>query len=130
MTSRFMRKVFVFAALHLALLGGVMSAQFEVSADDMREMEDTVRDLDSHVALKEKEAAAAARGMAAYFQKLEAHYAATPATADAVGFARKSHELADQVAKAVEGGDFEAAADSVGQLTRSCKTCHDVYKNK
>jgi soluble cytochrome b562 len=125
-----MRKAFVFAALHLALLSSVLSAQFEISADDMRTIEDTVKSLDSNVALKDKAALAEARELSAYFKQVETFYAATPETADAVGFARKSHALADAAAKAIEAGEFDTAAESVGQLTRSCKTCHDVYKNK
>jgi cytochrome c556 len=30
--------------------------------------------------------------------------------------------------KAIEANDFDAAGEAVNQLTRSCKTCHAVYK--
>lgn len=125
-----MRKTLVFLALQLALLGGVVSATFEIRDDDMRDIEDTLKSLDSNVALKDRKAAAEARELQSYFQLVEQFYAAQPDKADAVGFSRKSHELAAQVRAAVEAGNFDAAGDAVGLLTRSCKTCHDVYKEQ
>jgi hypothetical protein len=125
-----MRKTLLFMALQLALLGGVMSATFEIRDDDMRDIEDTLKSLDSNVALKDRKAATEARELQAYFQQVEQFYAAQPDKADAVGFSRKTHELAVQVRAAVEAGNFDAAGDAVGLLTRSCKTCHDVYKEK
>lgn len=125
-----MRKTLVFIVLHLALLGGVASAQFEIRDDDMRDIEDTLKSLDSNVALKQRKAAAEAAELHAYFQKVEGVYAAKPDAADGVGFSRKTVELAAQVRAAVEAGNFDAAGDAVGLLTRSCKTCHDVYKEK
>jgi cytochrome c556 len=123
-----MRKTLVFIALHLALLGGVASAQFEIRDDDMRDIEETLKSLDSNVALKQRKAAAEAAELQAYFQQVEAFYAAKPDAADGVAFSRKTLELAARVRAAVEAGNFDAAGDAVGQLTRSCKTCHDVYK--
>ena len=125
-----MRKTLIFMALQLALLGGVMSATFEIRDDDMRDIEDTLKSLDSNVALKDRKAAGEARELQDYFQQVERFYAVQPDKADAVGFSRKTVELAARVRAAVESGDFDAAGDAVAQLARSCKTCHDVYKEK
>lgn len=125
-----MRKTLAFIALHLALLGGVAGAQFEIRDDDMRDIEDTLKSLDSNVALQQRKAAAEAAELQAYFQQVEAVYAAKAGAADGVAFSRKTHELAARVRAAVEAGDFDAAGEAVNQLTRSCKTCHDVYKEK
>jgi soluble cytochrome b562 len=125
-----MRKTFIFMALQLALLGGVMCATFEIRDDDMRDIEDTLKSLDSNVALQDRKAAAEARELQAYFQQVEQFYATQPGKADAVGFSRKTHELAARVRTAAEAGNFDAAGDAVGQLTRSCKTCHDVHKER
>lgn len=125
-----MRKTLIFAALQLVLLGGVLSATFEIRDDDMRDIEDTLKSLDSNVALKDRKAAGEARELQDYFQQVERFYAAQADKADAVGFSRKTVELAAQVRAAVEAGNFDAAGDAVGLLTRSCKTCHDVYKEK
>jgi hypothetical protein len=116
--------------LSFALLGSVSSAPFEVAADDMRDIEDTFKSLDSNVSLKDPKAAAEAQELVAYFKKVEGFYAAKPETADAVGFARKTHTLAAELAQSVQARNFDAAVDTVGQLTRSCKACHDVYKQQ
>lgn len=125
-----MRKTAVFIALQLALVGSVLCAAFEVSDDDMRDIEDTFKSLDSNVTLKDKKALAEAQELVAYFKKVEGFYAAKPETADAVEFSRKSHTAAAELAHAVEAGNFDAAVAQVQELQRSCKRCHDVYKQK
>ena len=124
-----MRKTLLVLLAQFALLGTVASAPVDIDADLMRGIDDTAKSLDSNVAQKDgKDAAAEARELVDTFTRIEAHYAATPDTADAVGFAHKTQELASQALKAIEAQDFDAAGDAVSQLTRSCKSCHDVYK--
>jgi len=126
-----MRPKTAFLLSQLVLLSSVASAQFEVTADAMRDIEDTTKSLDSNVALKEtKNAVTEAKELVSFFRQVEAYYAQQPNAADAVGYARKTHELAAQALAALEAQNFDQAGDSVNALTRSCKTCHDVYKNK
>ena len=126
-----MRPKTAFLLSQLVLLGSVASAQFEITADAMRDIEDTAKSLDSNVALKEtKNAVTEAKELVSFFRQVEAYYAQQPNAADAVGYARKTHELAAQALVALEAQNFDQAGDSVNALTRSCKTCHDVYKNK
>jgi len=126
-----MRTPIVFLTLTLALLGGVMSDTFEITADAMRDIEDTTKSLDSNVALKDaKTAVNEAKQLVAFFRQVEGFYAQKGDAADAVGYARKTHELAAQTLAAVEAQDFDRAGDTVSALARSCKSCHDVYKNK
>ena len=117
--------------LQFALLGSALcaAAAVDVDGDLMRGVDDTAKSLDSDVAMKDDKAAAAdARSLVETFARIESHYGQKPETADAVGFAHKSQELAAQALKAIEAQDFDAAGDAVAQLTRSCKTCHEVYK--
>jgi cytochrome c556 len=124
-----MRKPIVFFLAQLALLGTVASAPVDVDADLMRGIDDTAKSLDSNVAQKDGKAAAGeARELVESFARIEAHYAEKPETADAVGFAHRTQALAQQALKAIEAQDFDAASDAVNQLTRSCKSCHEVYK--
>lgn len=123
-----MRSFIAVLLITFGVICGAASAQFEITADDMRDIEDTFKSLDSNVVLKDKKAAAEARELVAYFQKVEGHYATQPDKASGVGFARKTHELASQLAAAVEAGNFDAASEAASQLPRSCKACHDVYK--
>ena len=117
------------AAAQFALLGSALCATFDVDGDLMRGIDDTAKSLDSNVAQKDAKAAAAdARSLVDTFAHVESHYAEKPETADAVGFAHRTQELAAQALKAIEAQDFDTAGDAVAQLTRSCKSCHEVYK--
>jgi hypothetical protein len=123
-----MRRLLI-AAVQLMLAGGALCASFDIDGDLMRGIDDTAKSLDSNVAQKDAKAAAAdARSLIDTFAHVESHYAEKPETADAVGFAHHTQELAAQTLKAIEASDFDAAGDAVAQLTRSCKNCHEVYK--
>ena len=123
-----MRRLLI-AAAQFALLGSALCATFDVDGDLMRGIDDTAKSLDSNVAQKDAKAAAAdARSLVDTFAHVESHYAGKPETADAVGFAHRTQELAAQALKAIEAQDFDTAGDAVAQLTRSCKSCHEVYK--
>ena len=117
--------------LQFALLGTALCAAEAIAVDGdlMRGIDDTAKSLDSEVAQKDAKAALAdARSLVETFARIESHYGQKPETADAVGFAHKTQALAAQALKAIEAQDFDAAGDAVNQLTRSCKTCHEVYK--
>ena len=123
------RKRLPLALCALLLAGAVASADVDVDGDLMRGIDDTAKSLDSDVAMKDTKAAAAdARSLVETFAKVESHYGQKQETADAVGFAHHTQELAAQALKAIEANDFDAASDAVAQLTRSCKNCHEVYK--
>ena len=126
---KFTRKTFPIALVALALAGAAFSEGVDVDGDLMRGIDDTAKSLDSDVAMKDAKAAAAdARSLVETFAKVESHYGQKQETADAVGFAHHTQELAAQALKAIEANDFDAASDAVAQLTRSCKNCHEVYK--
>ena len=123
------RKRLPLALCALLLAGAAASADVDVDGDLMRGIDDTAKSLDSDVAMKDAKAAAAdARSLVETFAKVESHYGQKQETADAVGFAHHTQELAAQALKAIEANDFDAASDAVAQLTRSCRNCHEVYK--
>ena len=125
----FRKKTLLIALAQCALAGAALSATFDVDGDLMRGIDDTAKSLDSNVAQKDAAAATAdARSLVETFARIESHYGQKPETADAAGFAHHTQELAAQALKAIEANDFDAAGDSVAQLTRSCKNCHEVYK--
>ena len=117
--------------LQFALLGNAPCAAdaIDVDGDLMRGIDDTAKSLDSEVAQKDAKAALAdARSLVETFARIESHYGQKAETADAAGFAHRTQDLAAQALKAIEAQDFEAAGEAVDRLTRSCKTCHEVYK--
>ena len=123
------KKKFLIPVVQLVLAASALCATFDVDADLMRGIDDTAKSLDSNVAQKEARAAGAdARSLVETFARIESRYGEKPETADAVGFAHHTGELAQQALKAIEAQDFDAAGEAVNQLTRSCKTCHEVYK--
>jgi cytochrome c556 len=128
---KFTRKTLFACVVQFALLGSGLCAPaaVDVDADLMRGIDDSAKSLDSDVAQKDAKAAAAeARSLVDTFARIESHYGERPETADAVGFAHHTQELAAQALKAIQAQDFDAAGDAVAQLTRSCRNCHDVYK--
>ncbi|RTL46465.1 MAG: hypothetical protein EKK53_03760 [Burkholderiales bacterium] len=112
------------------LVAGTVYAAADLSADDMREAEETLHNLDSHISLQDRKALDEARELARYFQQVEGHFSAKADAAKGVEFARKSREHAAAIVKAVEAEDYDKAQDRLSDLTRSCKTCHEVYKKK
>lgn len=125
-----MRRTATVAALAPLLLAGAVFASVGLSAQDMREAEDTLHNLDSRISLQDRKALDDAKELARYFQQVEGHFSAKPDAARGVAFSRKSREHAAAVVAAVEGGDYDKAQDHLSDLTRSCKTCHEVYKKK
>lgn len=117
------------AAFAFLVAASALCASVDVDGDLMRGIDDTAKSLDSNVGQKDAKAAAAdARSLVETFARIESHYGEKPETADAVGFARHTQDYAAQALKAIEANDFDAANTAVEQLTRSCKSCHEVYK--
>jgi cytochrome c556 len=124
-------RTLIACVLPFALLGTALCAAeaVDVDGDLMRGIDDTAKSLDSEVAQRDAKAALAdARSLVEAFARIESHYGQKPETADAAGFAHRTQDLAAQALKAIEAQDFDAAGEAVNQLTRSCKTCHEVYK--
>jgi len=123
------KQTFLAAIAAFALAGAALGEGTDIDGDLMRGVDDTAKSLDSNVAMKDDKAAAAdARALVETFARIESHYGEKPDTADAVGFAHRTQELAAQALKAIEAKDFDAAGEAVNQLTRSCKNCHEKYK--
>lgn len=124
-----MRKQIAFV-LATAFTSAALAVSFTLSADDMRTIEDTLQSLDSNVSLKDPKSLQEAKDIAAFFEQVEAWYAGKPEAPRGPELAKATRGHASAVAQAVEAGNFDAAQASVGELTRSCKRCHDVYKAK
>ena len=106
----------------------VVAAQAQLTADDMRDAEETLHNLDSRISLQDKKALDDARELARYFQQVEGHFSTKADAARGVEFSRKSQAHANAIVATVEAGNYDAAMDHLSDLTRSCKTCHEVYK--
>jgi cytochrome c556 len=118
------------AALLPLLIATSVIAQVELSADAMRDAEDTLQSLDSNISLHSPKALDEARELARFFEKVEAHYGARADAAQGQGFAQTTRRHAETVVQSIAAGDFDSAQDALAPLTKSCKTCHEVYKKK
>jgi cytochrome c556 len=126
------RKMSILCALLVVLTSGAVGADIDLRDFDddlMRDMDTAIKDLEPVLGAKN---ATAANGDAELlrdgFKQTEDYFAKKGAAADAVDFARKSQELTATVLKDISANDFDAAATSARALSKSCRTCHDVYK--
>ena len=101
----------------------------ELGTDLMQAIDDSNKSLSSNIALKDAKASVSdAKDINQAFIQVEAYFAARPDAQDAVDLARKTRELTDRIAQSVGSGNFDAAADSATELSRTCRTCHTFYK--
>jgi soluble cytochrome b562 len=68
------------------------------------------------------------RDLDALFKEVEAHFRNRGDAEDAIGYTKKSRELAATVLTAVNAGRFEDAANAASEISRTCKACHRKYK--
>lgn len=121
------------AGLVAGLVVGVVCAQavhIEMDQDLMQVIDDTTKDVNSNLALKDAKAAATdAEQLQSYFKEVETIFAHHAEAADGVELAKQAQQAAVELGKAVAGSDFDAAQTHARALTRTCKSCHDVYKS-
>ncbi len=121
-------------AVTLALLasGSLLAADIDLSDFDddlMRSMDDSIKDLEPVIAAGNVQGAADdVKVLQDGFKWTEEYFTHKGNTADAVGFARKSEELTLAVQKALAAKDLAGAGAAARALSKSCRTCHDVYK--
>lgn len=112
---------------------GSIAEETEMDMDLMQTIEDTNDSLSSNVALEEGEAAIAdAKILNELFGVVEEYYTKEVAAggdfAEAVDLSSKSIKLTAEIIEQLNAGDFESAANSATDLARTCKTCHNFYK--
>lgn len=125
-----MRKLALFSIVVAALSGGVCWAvSDEIDTDLMQAVEEVNDSLSNSIALKNKvESLSNAKEIGEMFVEVERFYSAKPDAEEALKLSRKSIQLAVEITGMVERDDFDAAALSATDLSRTCKTCHNFYK--
>lgn len=119
--------------LHLALTSLLAMTAFTASGavdeDFMRNVEDTFKSADSAIGLKDaKTATSDARELEKLFKEVTDHYAQKGDAAEGVKLSQKSVDLSTKIVTTVAAKDFDSAALASAELGRTCKTCHNVYK--
>jgi cytochrome c556 len=127
-----MRKMAILAGMGAALLAVAAAADVDLKDFDddlMKNMGDTIKLLEPDINAKNLDAAN--QEVAVFtdgFKYVEDYFAAKGNAGDAVQFAHDSRGLTDAVRTALAAKDFDAAAAAARNLSKSCKSCHDVYK--
>jgi cytochrome c556 len=113
----------------LVAAGSVTLDLSDFDADLMRQMDDTVRDLDSGIATRDAKAVATdARFIRESLQSAQDYFSRKGQLEDAVRWASQGQALADALAAAARAGDFETSLKKFDSLVKNCRACHDVYK--
>jgi hypothetical protein len=133
-----MRKKFVVVLSYVAFLLGVSvlpvaAEEAEMDMDLMQTIESTNDNLSSNIALENGESAIAdAQTLNELFAVVADHYekesAAGKDVAEAIDLTKKSIKFSSEIITFVQQEDFESAANTATDLARTCKTCHNFYK--
>lgn len=128
-----LRFVLVVIGSSLLINSACIAEETEMDMDLMQTIEDTNDSLSSNVALEEAEAAITdAQILNELFGVVVEHYkkelAAGEDVAEAVDLSIKSVKLTADIVDQLKAGDFESAANTATDLARTCKTCHNFYK--
>lgn len=116
-----------------AAMAGVVWAQtvhIDMDQDLMQVIDDTTKDVNSNIALKDAKAATTdAQQLEGYFKEVETVFVQHGQADDGVSLAKQAQQAAAELGKSAAANDFDTAQTQARSLTRTCKSCHDVYKS-
>jgi hypothetical protein len=110
--------------------GGTVSLDLSDFNDDvMRDMDDTMKRLDSDIATRDAKSVAGDTALIREGLKYAQDYFTKKGNVDdAVRWAKQAQELAEAVGSAVQANDFDTSLNKYDALVKTCRSCHDVYK--
>lgn len=126
-----MYKLSAFLFLLLASLqaGPVFCDEDDIDTDLMQSIDDTTKSVTSNIDLRKKQAADEdALALKKMLGQVQLFYETRHDKPDAIEFARTSLDIANRLQKLLNDKDFDGAARAANELSRSCRSCHDVYK--
>jgi hypothetical protein len=136
-----MRKTFVIVFRFFVFLSSMIilvplplvAEETEMDMDLMQTIESTNDNLSSNIALENVESAVAdAQTLNQLFTVVAEHYqkemTAGKDVNEAVDLTRKSIKFSDEIITFLQQQDFDSAANTATDLARTCKTCHNFYK--
>jgi len=128
-----LRFVAVVVGSSLLISTASFAEETEMDMDLMQTIESTNDNLSSNIALENAESAIAdAQTLNELFAIVEEHYKKEAASgqdvAEAVDLSKKSVKFSNEIITFLEQKDFDSAANTATDLARTCKTCHNFYK--
>lgn len=129
-----MRKRVMLFGISALLIGGLAFASIDLSDFDddiMRNTDESTKYLDSDLATSDAKAAKAdAATVKEGLKWAEDYFTKKGGADDAVKFAKQGQDSVDTILKALETNDFDKATVAKGDLVKTCRACHNVYKTK
>lgn len=119
------------AAIVVAMAAaGAQAVHIDMDQDLMQVIDDSTKEVNSNIALKNAKAAAAdAEQLQSYFKEVEDIFTRNGQAADGVELAKQAQQAAQELGKAANANDFDSAQTQARVLGRTCKSCHDSYKS-
>lgn len=119
--------------INLVFISAPFAEESEMDMDLMQTIESTNDNLSSNISLENAESAKAdAQTLNELFAVVEEHYkkevAAGNDVAEALDLSKKSIKFSSEIITFLDQKDFESAANTATDLARTCKTCHNFYK--
>lgn len=97
--------------------------------DAMRDMDDANKDLQPVIGAKNmQQALADTQTIQSVLKEAEDYFSKKGGTPDAVRIAQQGEASLTAVVGALNKGDFDAAGAAARDVTKNCKSCHDIYK--
>ena len=127
-----MRKAVIYFGFLAVMATGLVLADIDLSDFDddlMRDMDNSNKDLEP--VINAKNAATATEDAQFIFQGLrwtEKYFASKGGADDAVKYSQDAQALTQSILKYLAQNDFDNAASTARDLSKSCKTCHEAYK--
>jgi len=120
-------------SINIFSISNLSAEEVEMDMDLMQTIESTNDNLSSNIALENAESAIAdAQTLNELFAVVEEHYKKEAASgedvAEAIDLTKKSVKFSSEIMIFLEQSDFESAANTATDLARTCKTCHNFYK--
>ena len=113
----------------LVAAGTVSLDLSDFNDDVMRDMDDTMKRLDSDIATRGATSVAAdAQSIRDGLKWAQDYFTKKGNVEDAVNWARQGQDLADAVAKSARSSDFDTSLNTYDSLVKTCRACHDAYK--
>ncbi len=126
-----MRKLIYFFGIGVLLLGSIVYAEAEFDFEQLMEaVDNNSHNLQGNIATKDANSTVAlAQDLQNEFKLVEGFFAKRGNAPDAVADAKRYQDLAADIIKAAQAGDFDTASNKAIEIAKSCdEACHDNYK--
>jgi cytochrome c556 len=97
--------------------------------DAMRDMDDANKDLQPVIGARNApQALADAQAIQSVLKEAEDYFSKKGGTEDAVRIAQQGESALAAVVTALNKSDFDTAGAAARDVSKNCKSCHDIYK--